>query len=194
MGRGATIDVQDGSREHREGRQERAARASNGTNGKDPRVMAEVTMSPIPGGLLAAHWSEMKGVTIRPSLGPAGIQRLENRVGLKLPRDFQSYLLVADGFAAPSDQDANGFRFWPSNEVVLLDAFDGGRFASADTAKLLLFADYLGWSWAYAIKAGSEDNSSVYMVGTADGRPRRVAKSFAEFVALYMTDDARIYG
>jgi hypothetical protein len=76
----------------------------------------------------------------------------------------------------------------------LVDAFDGGRFASADTATLLLFADYLGWSWAYAIKVGSEGNSSVHIVGTVDGCPHRVADSFAEFAELYMTDDARIYG
>jgi hypothetical protein len=156
--------------------------------------MAQVTMPPTPGELLAAYWSEMKGVAVRPSLGLAGIKRLEDRVRLTLPRDFKSYLLMSDGFGAPSDQDANGFRFWPSNEVVLVDAFDGGRFASADTATLLLFADYLGWSWAYAIKAGNEDDSSVYMIGTADGHPHRVANSFAEFADLYMTDDARIYG
>jgi hypothetical protein len=156
--------------------------------------MAQMTTLATTGELLAAHWSEAR-VAVRPSCGPVGITRLERRVGLALPDDFKSYFLVTDGFAAPSDQDPNGFRFWPSSEVALVDAFDGGRFASDDTTGLLLFADYLGWSWGYAIRAGSpEQDSSVYIVGTADGHPHRVADSFAEFAALYMTDDARIYG
>jgi hypothetical protein len=156
--------------------------------------MAKVTNLPEPGGILVTHWREMASVAIRPSLGPAGITSLELRVGLSLPEDFRNYLLAADGFASPSDQDRNGFRFWPSREVASVDAFDGGRFISQGTAKLLLFADYLGWSWAYAIRAGNDRDSSVHIVGAADGHLHQVADSFLEFSRLYVMDDARIYG
>jgi hypothetical protein len=159
--------------------------------------MAQMKPSPTTGELLVAHWTKER-VAVRPSQGLVGIARLEQRLGLGLPHDFKSYLLATDGFAPPSDQDLNGFRFWPLNEVVSVDAFDGGRFASDDTASLVLFADYLGWSWGYALRAGTlglvSSDFGVYMVGTADGCPRRVADSFAEFAGLYITDDARIYG
>ncbi len=52
-----------------------------------------------------------------------------------------------------------------------------------------VFADYFQWSWAYAIRLGSED-SSVILVG-AEGDV--VAASFSEFVRLYIEDAEALY-
>ena len=52
-----------------------------------------------------------------------------------------------------------------------------------------VFADYLQWSWAYAVRLRSED-SSVILVG-AEGDV--VAASFSEFVRLYIEDAEALY-
>jgi cell wall assembly regulator SMI1 len=148
------------------------------------------------GDLLLAHWNNTGRVLLAPGRGEKGVRQLEDRLGLVVPSDFRSYLCAVDGFAGPVDQDRNGFRFWPSREITTVDLFRGGQLASPETHGLVLFADYLDWSWGYAVTMATEPNerAGVYIIGTADGRPHRIARSFAEFSRLYTMDDPRLYG
>jgi hypothetical protein len=52
-----------------------------------------------------------------------------------------------------------------------------------------VFADYLQWSWAYAIRLGTSGNPVIF-VGAEGGV---VANSFTEFVALYVQDAEALY-
>jgi len=46
----------------------------------------------------------------------------------------------------------------------------------------------LGWCWAYAIAVDgqSADYGAVFLKGTSDGVPLRLAASFDDFLALYL--------
>ncbi|MDP8905215.1 MAG: hypothetical protein M3N29_07860 [Chloroflexota bacterium] len=71
---------------------------------------------------------------------------------------------------------------------------EGGRHAFPGADSWYLFADYLGWSWAYAMHLTSEGGTApVSAVGTADQRPVRIAASFDEFVDLYISDSDVLY-
>jgi hypothetical protein len=146
--------------------------------------------------LLVAYWNDKGRASLAAGRGEAGVRQVEVRLGLTLSPDFRSYLLAVDGFASPKDQDQTGFRFWPSKEITTVDAFKFGQLASAETSGLVLFADYLDWSWGYAVSAATvpAERTGVFIVGTADGRPHRIAGTFADFAELYVADDPLLYG
>jgi hypothetical protein len=54
-----------------------------------------------------------------------------------------------------------------------------------------LFADYLQWSWAYAIRLGSNATHDVILVGTR--KPQKAAATFSEFLELYFRDSQDLY-
>ncbi len=57
-----------------------------------------------------------------------------------------------------------------------------------------VFADYLHWSWAYAIRLSKRpaEECSVVLIGKQF--PITVASSFEEFVNLYIADSPKLYG
>jgi len=57
-----------------------------------------------------------------------------------------------------------------------------------------VFADYMAWSWAYAIRLDEvvRGEQPVVMVGVEDRV--QVARSFTEFAERYLTDDPALYG
>ena len=93
-----------------------------------------------------------------------------------------------DGFGLPRDQDAEGFALWPLSRLVLAADIDGGRHVRSHDPAMVVFADYLGWCWAYAIAVDgqSADYGAVFLIGTSDGVPLRLAASFDDFLALYL--------
>jgi len=144
---------------------------------------------------LRTYWAGTPGLVVRGPAAEHELLKLEKRVG-KLPATFRSFLLFADGF---SDEgagcDENGFVFWPMSRMELVNEYKGGGFSSQSTGELLLFADYLNWSWAYAIRLSEKNEcDEVFMVGTADGVPFRVATTFEDFLKNYLADDATLYG
>ena len=140
---------------------------------------------------LKAHWHRQAHLRLRPGATEAALTAFESRYRTALPAVVREYFRMADGFGAPADQDDEGFRFWPLAEVEPLSSYEGGRFG--DHGKIFIFADYLLWSWAYGVALEAR-LAPVYMIGTADGRPRPVASSFEEFVARYISDHESLYG
>lgn len=124
----------------------------------------------------------------------AEIRDFEMSNGVLLPGDFVDYLLHANGFnQEQGQQDENGFNFWPLEKVMCLSVVDGGVFAAVGFDDFFVFADYLDFSWAYAIRLGlSTGNNEVAIVGTSDGQPQIIANSFSEFVRLYLMGDSRL--
>jgi len=111
----------------------------------------------------------------------------EQRHGVRLPADFREYLMTADGTAPPHDTDSEGFSFWPLTKIcpVPESSESAGRFP--DAGAYFIFADYLQWSWAYAIRLTADETSGpIVIVGTKDGNPQRVAESFTTFAELYL--------
>ena len=56
-----------------------------------------------------------------------------------------------------------------------------------------VFADYLNWSWAYAIRLVSDVDSCNRVVIVGKNSPERVAETFEGFVDLYLADAEGLY-
>jgi SMI1 / KNR4 family (SUKH-1) len=123
------------------------------------------------------------------------LQQFESDHAVKLPTDLREYFVKCNGMVQRGgvDTDKEGFAFWPIEKVgsmrkVCLEA--GVALPSIQSSEeYFVFADYLQWSWAYAIRLGGEENS-VILVG-AEGDV--VAGSFSEFVKLYIEDAEALY-
>jgi hypothetical protein len=122
----------------------------------------------------------------------------EARHRVILPGDFREYFLAVNGMSRVGghDCDKDGFSFWPLERV---------KPAREETQKhkslllsveppdhYFLFADYMQWSWAYAIRLGSNTHvNDVILVGTR--KPQKAASTFSEFLELYFRDAKELY-
>jgi hypothetical protein len=139
------------------------------------------------GKALADHW-KAHGALPRIGARPADVEKFEAMRRVSLPSDFREYLLFANGTDMPRDTDSEGFCFWPIQRIrpITEDNPHSARFDGAPD--YYVFADYLQWSWAYAIRLSLEPVAShpVVIVGTKDGRPQKLADTFQGFVELYL--------
>ena len=129
----------------------------------------------------AAH-----AVHTAPPATEAELVAFETRYGVRLPSDLRSYFAELGGMdprAVPA-YDRQGFAIWPLTEVR--PAESGSR--------MFVFADYLNWSWAYAIELDvtADRPHPIALLGAA--RPQQpVADSFTAFVDLYLSDALLLY-
>jgi hypothetical protein len=94
------------------------------------------------------------------------------------------------------DPDKEGFSFWPLERVRWvpeeLSEEAPSSSSSPDAEHFYAFADYLGWSWACAIRLSSMGGSSpVILIGKET--LELVAGSFSEFIDLYLVDSPALY-
>ena len=142
---------------------------------------------------LIVRWQE-NGAAIRKGMQEKHVNEFEKHNGVMLPSDFKHYFLMADGL---SDDDLDGFLFWPlayvksvsvicKEEKVPLPAVD-------QLNQYFVFADYLQWSWAYAIYLSDRVvlQNPVIFVGTPE--PTVIAQSFSEFIELYINSSPNLY-
>ena len=142
------------------------------------------------------------------SIGYANTQRkienFEQGHKVKLPQDFKLYLLKANGMrpGIPHDTDRNGYCFWPIERIrSAADEFREPQhhakeieLVNPELATYFIFADYLQWSWAFAVRIveTNTDTSHVFRLN-APQIMQKLASSFAEFIDLYVADSARLY-
>ncbi|HEY0875844.1 MAG TPA: SMI1/KNR4 family protein [Vicinamibacterales bacterium] len=144
---------------------------------------------------LMAYWTA-QGLPLAPGVPAADIANFESRYALTLPSDLRAYFERVNGHVqrGGADSDREGFAFWTLANVQPLPsvcaAYDVPVPQVDGPDRYFVFADYLQWSWAYAIRLGTIDNP-VILVGTEDPQP--VAASFTEFVRLYLRDDEALY-
>jgi hypothetical protein len=109
--------------------------------------------------------------------------------------EFRNYLAAVNGMLEEPlrDTDRNGYSFWPLTrlEHLAITCADNGIAIPQvpDVNEWIVFADYLQWSWGFAISCARMDDS-VLQVGTDRGI---IAKSFREFVKYYLADSQEIY-
>lgn len=148
---------------------------------------------------LLDHW-ERRGIRRAPPSAPADLTRFESRFAVRLPGDLREYFLVAGGMdlAATNAPDDAGFSLWPLPDLtpaaqglsargvvgVSLSGLDG----------LFLFADYLGFSWAYAIDLQNTADRPNPVVLLGRETPVPIADSFSHFVDFYLADAPQLYG
>lgn len=150
---------------------------------------------------LSQYWASQK-LPVRRGASPETVKQFEANHKVVLPAELRDYFLKHDGMDpySPNDKDAEGFAFWQLARVrpAAEELAEGAppMKAPPELDQYFAFADYLDWSWAYAIRltADPRDSNRVVMIGTADGVPLEVASSFGEFVDLYLRDSPRLYG
>lgn len=119
----------------------------------------------------------------------------ENKYKVYLPKDLREYFTHVNGFNAGHMDDAM-IRFCTLNELepVSRSGFGATGPDYVEAADFVfLFADYLISSQAFGIRLSPEkDNqpNTVYLIGVRPVRP--VARSFSDFVDIYLTDKERL--
>jgi hypothetical protein len=119
-----------------------------------------------------------------------GVDALERRCSVRLPEDFRDYLL----HRAPIVEDIwddQHTAWWSLGRVKsVAEDFDGAIShpdIEARKTQYLVFADFLVWSWAWAVACTEDEHrGKVALIG---GEPDRfVATTFTDFERLYAED------
>lgn len=151
---------------------------------------------------LRAHWLS-KGMVLPSGNPEQRISEFEHRYHMNLPPDFRGYFLQVDGMSRhwPSAQDTEGYAFWsldrvksvPEEAVKHNSGQEWSSFPGAES--LFVFADYLDWSWAYAIRLLTDplESGRIFIIGKQE-TPIEIADSFSDFVELYLVDSPVLYG
>lgn len=146
---------------------------------------------------LATHWGR-EGNPPGHGASPEAVSAFESSHKVVIPAEMRDYLLELDGMGQywPDDQDANGFSLWPIARIrpVAEELAALGKNSIPGLEHYFAFADYMAWSWAYAILLTHEESSDNPVVIIGMDSPVRVASSFGEFVDLYLEDSPRLYG
>ena len=143
---------------------------------------------------LQAWWSAT-GVRVRTRKASSReIAALETRYGVSLPDDFRHYL--EEGVPCEDNWDAEDGNWWPIERIRNIpDEYDHevDEPVARNAANHLFFLDYSIWCCAWAISCAEDETRGKVAVigGESDGY---VADSFTEFVELYTTDCAALYG
>jgi len=143
---------------------------------------------------LIEHWRR-QGLPIAKGCHPESLDEFESRNHVILPKSMRDYFRVANGMRDTHSQDRRGFSFWPLSQVIpveeeverhtpFLRHFPGDD-------EFFVFADYLDWSWGYAIRLKPGTSDRVVLFGKES--PELVAESFEEFVGLYVEDGRALY-
>ena len=97
--------------------------------------------------------------------------------------------------AGGHDDDEKGFAFWPLRRIKTVpeecaaSKVQVPNFVGVE--HYFAFADYMQWSWAYAICLAPNQESKILQFGT--NSPKIVADSFAQFIEAYVRDSEDLY-
>lgn len=147
---------------------------------------------------LIDYWT-IGGLKISAGCSQEEISGFESKNGVLFPEDFRNYLLHVDGMVpvATDDCDENGFSFWTlariKNVVKEFAQHSSPIPKVANADQYFVFADYLQWSWAYAIQLTNHLSESNQIIHVGTLRPKVIARSFTEFVELYLRDAEDLY-
>lgn len=145
---------------------------------------------------LIQHW-RTEGLIVVPGVAEEETREFETRHDVALPPDFRKYLSHVNGMAQIGGQDCDGkyFAFWPLHRIKPVPQECAENKAQVPVIEnvdaYFAFADYMQWSWAYAICLASKQRGKILQFGTLS--PRIVANSFTEFVEAYVRDSEQLY-
>lgn len=148
-------------------------------------------------GRVLEHWCRNDAAPSTPCTVEQ-IRKFERRERVTAPDDLRRFFLAANGMnlGFRLGKDAEGFAFWHLDDLVRADAELERRSPSSarpeNSEDLYAFADYMDWSWAYAIRLRGNGLGSVVLIG-GDGVVPCVAKSFTEFLERYLSDSMSLF-
>ena len=147
--------------------------------------------------LLIKNWLSC-GITIADGASPETVAAFEASRQVQFPDDVREYFLRVNGMVQEGydSEDPRGFAFLPISRLKDLDRVsreEGITVPGVEPRDYFLFVIYMQWCWAYAIDLGhsSVTRGQVVHVGTI--APKIVARSFSEFVHLYLSDSTALY-
>jgi len=116
---------------------------------------------------------------------------LEKRYGITLPHDFRAYLEAA--MPEGNEWDDEGTRWFPLADIrsVREECAEWDSRSALDSDKLLVFADYLIWCYAWAVDCSDTENRGK--VALITGSDHYVADSFDAFIDRYLLDDPALH-
>jgi hypothetical protein len=147
-------------------------------------------------GRLLDRWKS-QGLSPRPPCTFEEVRAFEQRERVVLPADLRAYWFSVDGMPDKmgQSQDSEGFSFWPLSRVIRADRELQRKSSQTtppvDCSDYYVFADYLDWSWAYAVKLRSTEAGKVIIVGAQT--VSLVAGSFSDFIEVYLADGRNLY-
>jgi hypothetical protein len=115
------------------------------------------------------------------------IQAFELRNGVKLPVDLREYFQRLNGI----DLAPGFFRFWPLSRLIPLKS---PSFTILAADRYFIFSDYMVGTLYYAIYLGQDPFLQNRVILPDFPSQPVIAKSFSEFVELYLTDSLKLYG
>jgi|GEM_PF-1766961 len=141
-----------------------------------------------------ARWKSL-GLATRPGCSTRALDAFEARIGARLPADLREFLACANGL----EVDQDGFSFWPLEEyetfAKVADEYALNTPRVPDPESYFVFSDYLTWCWGYAIRlrAEGEGDQENLVVPIGMNEMYTVARSFSEFLDLYLADSSTLY-
>lgn len=139
---------------------------------------------------LADYWSA-QGLAFNGGATADMVKSFESTHGVILPKDFAEYILRLNGlaeFGPGADENGFGFAALQRLRPVAPSEYPLGSSGPGH----FVFADYLHWSWGYALQLADErTRGEVIHVATLE--PKVVAPSFGAFIELYLVDSPQLY-
>lgn len=132
-----------------------------------------------------AYWDE-HDVRYLPGVSDGELRAFEDRYNVKLRDDMRYFYRMTNGTRVPLyGQDHEAYDFWRLSELQPDSKHDWA----------MNFADYREMSWWYATDltgAGRLGRGAVYLMGVDERGPLVIARSFGEFLQLYVAKDRRL--
>jgi hypothetical protein len=146
---------------------------------------------------LVEHW-RAQGIRLASGATTEDIAAFQVRYGVTLPADFKAYFLRVNGMIqlGNDSEDEHGFSFWPLWKLKDLRALRDDEEVEVPDVNLMknfVFADYLQWSWAYAINLDADAATWGQIVPVGALTHTVIAPSFSGFVDLYVADASELY-
>ena len=159
-------------------------------------TMQRMASAPLWASETLLRWWDADATGIRTRhVSAVEIAQLERRYAIELPAPFLGYLT----HACPTGEQSldNELTDWWGFERIcsVADGYEHelGASIAQYRDKLVLFADYSLWCWAWAINCEpGKDHGKVAVIAGRD-HDRFVADSFDSFVAKYIEDDGSVF-
>jgi len=139
---------------------------------------------------MARHWYRDGSASdqFRPKCPSEGdVQAFEESHSVRFPADLREYFRRLNGI----DMDPGLFRFWPLSRLTPVKSSPA---VALETDRYFVFADYMVGTWYYAIYLGEDPFLQNRVILPDFPSQPVIARSFSEFVELYLSDSPRLYG
>jgi SMI1 / KNR4 family (SUKH-1) len=122
------------------------------------------------------------GISFLSGVDESELASLEERYGVHLPDDMRAFYRATNGTRGPqnsSGTDEQGLEFWPVEDIEPLVRHQ---------PKILDFADYMMAEHTFGTDLDETSNN----FGTVYGGGHIMARSFSEFMEMYVAGDERL--